>query len=101
MHDLELVELESRGPMHGILVAPKDSHETEGIHTTGGARIHAENTTGKSESTPAVPLGAVLYRPSSVRKRTPEATKAVRLRARQSSARPQRPADLAAILRDH
>jgi aspartyl-tRNA(Asn)/glutamyl-tRNA(Gln) amidotransferase subunit A len=32
-----------RGPLHGIPVALKDLFETEGIRTTGGARIHASH----------------------------------------------------------
>ncbi|HKC51854.1 MAG TPA: amidase [Myxococcota bacterium] len=31
-----------RGPLHGIPVALKDLFETEGIRTTGGAKIHAD-----------------------------------------------------------
>ena len=32
-----------RGPLHGIPVALKDLFETEGIRTTGGAKIHADH----------------------------------------------------------
>lgn len=32
-----------RGPLHGIPVALKDLFETEGIRTTGGAKIHASH----------------------------------------------------------
>jgi len=31
-----------RGPLHGIPIALKDLFETEGIRTTGGAKIHAD-----------------------------------------------------------
>jgi aspartyl-tRNA(Asn)/glutamyl-tRNA(Gln) amidotransferase subunit A len=32
-----------RGPLHGIPIALKDLFETEGIRTTGGAKIHADH----------------------------------------------------------
>ena len=45
MCDAELARGESRGPLHGVPFTLKDSHDTEGIISTGG-------TTGRSEYTP-------------------------------------------------
>ncbi len=55
--DAETARRESKGPLHGVPITLKDSHDTEGIVTTGGTTGRAGKTP-KSDSPPVARLRA-------------------------------------------